>query len=379
MLMINTVSRIGYGIMVIAIPYYIPSHFSALVGVVLSAYPIAEALASIPVGLVVGRFKANYLVSIGVLIMFASSVLFTVSNDWVTLTILHGIMGVAAALMTVPLLTLVAYRRIKLGLGYGGFFSTYFAGYIVGIGISGLMQRLINNSIEAARVSMLIASVVFLATLPLALMLKGKRGIKVHRKRGLKHSELTLLPLWLGIMIMLGIAFTLPTGLTSHLNISGAYVALIYVAAALVLAFGMMMFGALADRIGVMRVIMIGLIGLTLVIGMAYLAVSGVISISSAIIPLVPSILLASALVPSIYAYVGYRIEEGSEGLIMGIYNIPTAVGIAVGNLLGGFSISHLGLGLTVALAALVLALATLLTGVLWIIQDTHHRSNQPT
>ncbi len=370
--MINTVSRIGYGIMVIAIPYYIPSRFSTLVGVVLSAYPIAEAIASIPVGLIVGKFKVNYLVSIGVLVMFTSSILFTVSNDWVALTILHGVMGVAAALMTVPLLTVVAYRRVKLGLGYGGFFSSYFAGYIVGIGVSGLMQRLISSSIEASRVSMLIASVVFLITLPLALMLKGEHGVKVLRRR-LRRSELTLLPLWLGIMIMLGIAFTLPTGLTKHLNISGAYVALIYVASALVLALGMMMFGALADRIGVMRTIIIGLIGLTLVIGLAYLAVSGLISINSVIIPLAPSILLASALVPSIYAYVGYRIEEGSEGLIMGIYNVPTAVGIAVGNLLGGFSISHLGLGSTIALAALVLALSVILTGVLWIIQDMRH------
>ena len=370
--MINTVSRIGYGIMVIAIPYYIPSHFSTLVGVVLSAYPIAEAIASIPVGLIVGKFKVNYLVSIGVLVMFTSSILFTVSNDWVTLTILHGIMGVAAALMTVPLLTVVAYRRVKLGSGYGGFFSTYFAGYIVGIGVSGLMQRLISSSIEASRASMLVASVVFLVTLPLALMLKGEHGVKVLKRR-LRRSELTLLPLWLGIMIMLGIAFTLPAGLTRHLNISGAYVALIYVASALVLALGMMMFGALADRIGVMRTIIIGLIGLTLVIGLAYLAVSGLISINSVIIPLAPSILLASALVPSIYAYVGYRIEEGSEGLIMGIYNVPTAVGIAVGNLLGGFSISRLGLGSTIALAALVLALSVMLTGVLWIIQDMRH------
>ncbi|ABW01519.1 major facilitator superfamily MFS_1 [Caldivirga maquilingensis IC-167] len=377
--MINTVSRIGYGIMVIAIPYYIPSHLAALVGVVLSAYPIAEALVSIPVGLMANRFKANYLVSIGVLVMSVSAVLFTVSNNWVTLTILHGVMGVAAALMTVPLLTLVAYRRIKLGLGYGGFFSTYFAGYIIGIGVSGLMQRLISNSVEAARVSMIIAAVTFLITLPIALMLKGERNAKAPSRPRLRRSALTLFPLWLGIMIMLGIAFTLPTGLTTHLNISGAYVALIYVSAALVLALGMMMFGALVDRIGAVRTIIIGLIGLVLIIGIAYLAVSGEISISSAIIPLAPSVLLASALVPSIYAYIGYRIEEGSEGLIMGVYNVPTAVGIAIGNLLGGFSVSHLGLGLTVTSAALVLALSMLLTALLWVIQDARSHINQPT
>ncbi|WP_292000207.1 MFS transporter [Caldivirga sp.] len=376
---INTVSRIGYGIMVIAIPYYIPSRFTALVGVVLSTYPIAEALVSIPVGLTVGRFKVNHLVSIGVLLMFVSSLLFTVSANWVTLAALHGFMGIAAALMTVPLLTLMTYRRVKLGLGYGGFFSTYFAGYIVGIGLSGLMQRIINNSAEAARASILIAAVIFLATLPLALTLKGGRGVKAPVRPRLSPSELTLLPLWLGIMIMLGIAFTLPTGLTKHLNISGAYVALIYVSAALILALGMMVFGSLTDRIGATRTITTGLLGLSLVICVAYLVTSGELNITYAIIPLAPSAFLASALVPSIYAYVGYRVKEGSEGLIMGVYNVPTAVGIAIGNLLGGFSVSHLGLVLTVALAALVLALSIMLTAILWVTQGACRRVNQPT
>ena len=376
---INTVSRIGYGIMVIAIPYYIPSRFTALVGVVLSTYPIAEALVSIPVGLTVGRFKVNHLVSIGVLLMFVSSLLFTVSANWVTLAALHGFMGIAAALMTVPLLTLMTYRRVKLGLGYGGFFSTYFAGYIVGIGLSGLMQRIINNSAEAARASILIAAVIFLATLPLALTLKGGRGVKAPVRPRLSPSELTLLPLWLGIMIMLGVAFTLPTGLTKHLNISGAYVALIYVSAALILALGMMVFGSLTDRIGATRTITTGLLGLSLVICVAYLVTSGELNITYAIIPLAPSAFLASALVPSIYAYVGYRVKEGSEGLIMGVYNVPTAVGIAIGNLLGGFSVSHLGLVLTVALAALVLALSIMLTAILWVTQGACRRVNQPT
>lgn len=376
---INTVSRIGYGIMVIAIPYYIPSRFTALVGVVLSTYPIAEALVSIPVGLTVGRFKVNHLVSIGVLLMFISSLLFTVSANWVTLAALHGFMGIAAALMTVPLLTLMTYRRVKLGLGYGGFFSTYFAGYIVGIGLSGLMQRIINNSAEAARASILIAAVIFLATLPLALTLKGGRGVKAPVRPRLSPSELTLLPLWLGIMIMLGVAFTLPTGLTKHLNISGAYVALIYVSAALILALGMMVFGSLTDRIGATRTITTGLLGLSLVICVAYLVTSGELNITYAIIPLAPSAFLASALVPSIYAYVGYRVKEGSEGLIMGVYNVPTAVGIAIGNLLGGFSVSHLGLVLTVALAALVLALSIMLTAILWVTQGACRRVNQPT
>ncbi|MGC8571278.1 MAG: MFS transporter [Caldivirga sp.] len=376
---INTVSRIGYGIMVIAIPYYIPSHFTALVGVVLSTYPIAEALVSIPVGLTIGRFKVNHLVSIGVLLMFISSLLFTVSANWVTLAALHGFMGIAAALMTVPLLTLMTYRRVKLGLGYGGFFSTYFAGYIVGIGLSGLMQRIINNSAEAARASILIAAVIFLATLPLALTLKGGRGVKAPVRPRLSPSELTLLPLWLGIMIMLGIAFTLPTGLTKHLNISGAYVALIYVSAALILALGMMVFGSLTDRIGATRTITTGLLGLSLVICVAYFVASGELNITYAIIPLAPSAFLASALVPSIYAYVGYRVKEGSEGLIMGVYNVPTAVGIAIGNLLGGFSVSHLSLVLTVALAALVLALSIMLTAILWVTQGACRRVNQPT
>ncbi|MFP3301817.1 MAG: hypothetical protein RXN84_05225, partial [Caldivirga sp.] len=55
---INVASRVGYGIMIIAIPYYVTSNLG-LVGVVLATYPIAEALASIPVGLIVNRFRVS--------------------------------------------------------------------------------------------------------------------------------------------------------------------------------------------------------------------------------------------------------------------------------------------------------------------------------
>jgi len=363
---INVASRVGYGIMIIAIPYYVTSNLG-LVGVVLATYPIAEALASIPVGLIVNRFRVSSLVSIGLLIMATSSLLFAINSNWVILAALHGLMGVAAAMIIVPLLTAVTRRRVRLGLGYGGFFSTYFAGYIIGIGIGGLMQGIIEHGFEAARLSIVTAATIFLAALPLALTLKGHRGPGIMAKSlRLRSVELIPLPLWLGLMILLGVAFTLPGGLTRHLNIGGGFVALIYVSAALVLALGILMFGSLVDRVGAIKVMAIGLVGLSVVIGVAYLVVSGLLSIYYAIAPLAPSMFLTSALVPSIYAYVGHRAEEGSEGLIMGIYNIPTAAGIAIGNLIGGFSLSRLGLDLTIILAALTLVIAVALTAVMW-------------
>lgn len=362
---INIISRIGYGIMVIALPYYIPSNLE-LIGIILAAYPIAEALASVPVGFLVSRVGVRRLVAGGLLIMATSSVLFTLSSNWVALAILHGLMGIAAAMVIVPLLALVTYRRVKLGLRYGGFFATYFSGYIIGLGISGLMQGFIKSSIEASKVSMVTAAVIFTSALVLVTSISDRGGVNVTTKPRLRREELILLPLWLGIMVLLGIAFALPRSLSTHFNISGGYVSLIYVLAAIVLALGIMLFGSLTDRIGATRVMAVGLIGLSLVIATAYLVASGWLSISYAMVPLAPSALLASALVPSIYTYIGHRLESGSEGLVMGVYNVPTAIGIAIGNLVGGFSLNRLGLGSTVALAGLVLAVAIALTAVLW-------------
>jgi len=170
-------------------------------------------------------------------------------------------------------------------------------------------------------------------------------------------------------------------------------VALIYVSAALVLALGILMFGSLVDRVGAIKVMAIGLVGLFIVIIDGKPRHSWRGHATTWVRFLNPSFTrvfsnpqrggnardphsgnpalqggegVMSALVPSIYAYVGHRAEEGSEGLIMGIYNIPTAAGIAIGNLIGGFSLSRLGLDLTIILAALTLVIAVALTAVMW-------------
>jgi MFS family permease len=71
---------------------------------------------------------------------------------------------------------------------------------------------------------------------------------------------------------------------------------------------------------------------------------------------------MATATVPSALAYVGDRAKTGLRGSAMGIYSMMLSLGMAIGNLLGGYSTSVGGLKAILDAGAGVLVLSLSIT-----------------
>ena len=108
---------------------------------------------------------------------------------------------------------------------------------------------------------------------------------------------------------------------------------------AFVVGMGSVIFGWISDKIGRGKTMGIGVAGLILLLLSILDAVSHRPFRIYQHLPFIAAGgLMATATVPSALAYVGDRADQNLRGSAMGIYSMMLSLGMALGNLLGGYS-----------------------------------------
>ena len=371
-------SRIGFGVIIIIFPLYIKGATDIEVAVALALYPILEAITAIPVGRLCdtrGR-KSIFVVSLGYIAVLIALIGFT--QNLYLVAAIHALMGVGAAGVTVSTLTMVTdlTGTTNRGKGMGTFDFSNVGGYAMGLVAGSTLRSIFSTDLSGA--FFVTGVVVGAACLAGVVVLKEPRHPKPSQTRSLDPLKSidaqarAILPIWLGITVLLGMVFFLPRAL-SLVSVEGGQTAGILLLGLVALGTGAVGFGALSDRIGRGKVLLIGVVGVFGLLGSTLLAYDGTIESLYRAFPLIGVFaLLTSALVPSILATVGDRAVGERRGSAMGLYSVMLSGGTAIGTLVAG--VAHVRSGINGILEAgiLLFSVACAASLVLWLRAKKH-------
>jgi len=351
------VSRIAFGVMIIVFPSYLEGYSNISLAVVLALYPVLESVSAIPMGLVCDSRGRRSVFLGGLLFMGLLTVTVGFTRNLDIVAGLHSLMGISAAAITVASLTMITdLTNVKnRGKGMGSFDFANIGGYAIGLLAGGTLETYFSSRLSD---TFYITSALLFASLFISfLVLREPAHLSTQVKfsftplRGLDPRTKAVLPIWLSLTSLLGIVFFLPRAL-KQAGITATTTGDVLFLGIIALGIGSVGFGAVSDRLGREKTMVIGvagLFGLLISLGLA-LGASGGPNFLPYLPILAPSALATSALVPSILASVGDRAAEGSRGASMALYSLMLSLGIAVGELVAGYA-STLG-GLSAILLA---------------------------
>ena len=373
LLLAMVVSRVGFGVIIIIFPSYIMRSSDISAAAALALYPLLEAVSSIPMGRLCdtrGR-KLIFASSLGYLAVLM--VFIGLTRNIYVVSFIHALMGIGAAGVTVASLTMITdlTKVNNRGKGMGAFDFANIGGYALGLLIGGRLDVAFASRLGLAFFvtgsAIAVAFVVALAILkePFHVSREGKKN-NLNPLKALDSRAKAILPIWLSITTLIGIVLFLPRALRSVLP-AGTTANLLFVGV-VALGLGSIGFGALSDRIGRPKVLVIGVVGLMGLLSTVSIAFPGGIKALETYFPLIGICAIAtSALVPSILATVGDSARTGARGIAMGLYSVMLSGGMAVGTLIAG--VAHQTGGLTGIFSAgtVIFAAASLVSLVLWV------------
>jgi MFS family permease len=367
------VTRIGFGAVIVLLPYYIPRASPIALGVILAIYPLLEGITATPLGRVCDLRGRRVVFLISLMAMSAMTLMIGLTRDIYVITVVHAFEGIAAAGITVSSLTMITdlTESGHRGAGMGLFDFANIGGYAVGFFLGGVLHEAFRFNLGYS--FFVTAAIMALAAL-VSLGLLKEPSHDVNRKASLNPFKAidsqtrSFLPLWLGVTILLGVVFYLPNPLR-RLGMGAFSTGNLLSAAVVFLGVGSVGFGALSDRIGRQKVMLLGVIGLLgLLTSLALL--SGDPSFRGSLMRywyiLGPLALAATALVPAILALLGDKSLQSSRGFAMGLYSMMLSFGLAIGNVVGGVADAAGGLrailsyGASIFLAACRVSLSLL-------------------
>jgi MFS family permease len=340
-------TRIGFGSITILFPLYLQAP-PYIIGVILALYPMSEAGSALPIGRLADRFSRKRLHIIGMIMitMLTAAIGFTTNVLYVS--VLHAIMGVSAAAAAVTSLTLLgdATKLTNRGKSMGGFDLANLGGYGLGFGVGGLLVSVFADELSYA--FWVTAGVFLFAGLMAAKFLVEPVRVwelkqpKIRQRR-IGSKIRPVIPVWIAQTIILGMYFLLPKAFRSS-NIALTRDTLIFLGVlGGLFALGAIVFGHVSDRIGRTRVMILGAFG-----ELGFLLLFGWSLPRNDFVRyeffLWPMFFLASAVAPAILAYVGDISGKAKRGSANALYSIVLSIGLAIGNIVGGFVTTFLGI-----------------------------------
>lgn len=343
--------RFSFGLVVLSLPIYLQRRSNIELGVIAAAYPVAEMLSVTLFGLLADKIGRKPLILAG--LATSASVLFTFphTTDVALLTIIHGIQGIAAAMIVASSLAMVAdhaperFRGREMGL----YDFANVGGYAVGPFVASVLIETASIAVPfyAASAIALFAFVGAFVFVEDIHRLGQRPHVDLRESFGelvKNRSALAMFPVWFAITTFLGIGLTFAPKLAAQQGhrpmVAGAAFALV----AIILAFTQPFYGYLSDKLGRFNVMFMGLVSL---IGLlATLILSSVGQLSSALFfPLVIVLGLGSfSFAPAALAMLADMAPEKARGTTMGIYSFVISLGTIVGPLLGGYVLDRYSL-----------------------------------
>ena len=331
-------TRIGFGSVTILFPLYLPAG-AFQVGLILALYPIAEAVSAMPVGRLADRMSRKKLHLTGMILITVLTAAIGFTRNLLNVSVLHALMGVSAAMAAVTSLTLLgdATKQTNRGKKMGGFDLANLGGYGLGFGVGSVLVTAFASRLSEA---FWITSGIFLFTSILAtkFLVEPVRSDELNqpgiRRRRIGSKIRPVLPVWLGQTIILGMYFLLPKAFKdANITLTGQMLIFLGAIGGL-FALGAIVFGHISDKVGRTKIMVLGAIG-----EFGFLVLFGwsfPYFLTYALI-LAPLFFLASAIAPAILSYVSDISGKARRGSANGLYSVVLSIGMAIGNILGGF------------------------------------------
>jgi len=335
------VTRIGFGSVTIIFPLYLRAS-SFQVGLVLALYPMAEAASALPIGRLADRFSRKNLHIIGMVLITVLTAAIGFTTNLYNVSILHALMGVSAATAAVTSLTLLgdATKTTNRGASMGGFDLANLGGYGLGFGLGSLFANEFAGRLHWAFWAT--AGIFLFAGLMAAKMLVEPVKIQEVFRKTVRPMKIgnrlrPIMPIWISQTVILGMYFLLPKAFRDA-SFTPTHETLLFLGElGALFALGALIFGRISDKIGRTRIMTIGAIG-----EVGFLAIFGWTFPNFANTPfpaiyLLPLFFLASAIAPAILAYVSDISGRAKRGSANALYSTVLSIGLAIGNILGGF------------------------------------------
>jgi MFS family permease len=363
------VTRIGFGAVIVLLPVYIPGAGAVTIGVALALYPLLEAITATPLGRLCDLRGRRTVFLLSLLAMAAMTAMIGLTRDIYVISVVHAFEGVAAAGITVSSLTMITdltdtgHRGAGMGLFDFANIGGYAFGFLLGSRLFEAFQHDLGVSFFVTAGAMALAALVSFPILKEPPHVVN-RNASLNPLKAIDARTRSLLPLWLGVTILLGIVFYLPKAL-NRIGIRASSTGLLLFAAVAVVGLGSVGFGALSDRIGRQKVMVMGVAGLLgLLVSLALLSRGRFFAESLVRYWYIvgPLGILATALVPAILAVLGDRSVVHSRGYAMGLYSMMLSLGLAIGNVLGGVADAMGGLSYVLMVGAFVFFAACLVS-----------------
>jgi MFS family permease len=331
-------TRIGFGSVTILFPLYLPAG-AFQVGLILALYPIAEACSAMPVGRLADRISRKKLHLTGMILITILTAGIGFTRNLLNVSVLHALMGVSAAMAAVTSLTLLgdATKQTNRGKKMGGFDLANLGGYGLGFGVGSVLVTEFASRLSYA---FWVTSGIFLFTSILAtkFLVEPVRSDELNqpgmRRRRIGSKIRPVLPVWLGQTIILGMYFLLPKAFKdANITLTGQMLIFLGAIGGL-FALGAIVFGHISDKVGRTKIMVLGAIG-----EFGFLVLFGwsfPYFLTYALI-LAPLFFLASAIAPAILSYVSDISGKARRGSANGLYSVVLSIGMAIGNILGGF------------------------------------------
>jgi len=331
-------TRIGFGSVTILFPLYLPAG-AFQVGLILALYPIAEACSAMPVGRLADRISRKKLHLTGMTLITILTAAIGFTRNLLDVSVLHALMGVSAAMAAVTSLTLLgdATKQTNRGKKMGGFDLANLGGYGLGFGVGSVLVTEFASRLSYA---FWVTSGIFLVTSILAtkFLIEPVRSDELNqpgmRRRRIGSKIRPVLPVWLGQTIILGMYFLLPKAFKdANITLTGQMLIFLGAIGGL-FALGAIVFGHISDKVGRTKIMVLGAVG-----EFGFLVLFGwsfPYFLTYALI-LAPLFFLASAIAPAILSYVSDISGKARRGSANGLYSVVLSIGMAIGNILGGF------------------------------------------
>ncbi len=336
-------TRIGFGSVTIIFPLYLPAG-SFQVGLILALYPVAEAIFALPIGKLADRFSRKNLHVMGMLLITGLTAAIGLTTNLANIAILHAFMGVSAATAAVTSLTLLgdATKITNRGKSMGGFDLANLGGYGLGFGLGSLLVNVFAGRLAYAfwltAGIFLIAGIMAIKLLDEPVRIQDLKQSQTRQPR-IGRRIRPVLPVWIAQTVILGMYFLLPKAF-QEANFTPTTEMMIFLASlGGLFALGAIVFGHISDKVGRTKIMILGAMG---ELGFLILFGWSFPNFLRYQLYLAPLFFLASAIAPAILAYVSDISGRARRGSANALYSVVLSLGLAMGNILGGF-VAELG------------------------------------
>jgi len=326
------------------------------------SYSISEMITAAYFGVLADRVGRKPVMLYGTLLAGITVAIIPISNSTIWLLSIHAIVGLGAAAKVSSTLALISdyaspEQRGKLmgfydystisgyiaGFLYGGFFYDYFD---VSNNLSNIVQCFLSISMPLfiAAITILIFVIEYEAR-------RERKETEIESISSIKDLKIVwqneklrnLLPLWLCITTLFGMASTFGPVISEEAGVSGLQTGLLFAAAGT--AFGLLqpIWGHISDKIGRTKVLIIGVVSLTglitliPIIFMVFPNIKSLMDIPIPILALIGMLVIGiGALPPAALASVVDETPEDKRGPVMGVYSMMLGLGDTLGGLVGG-------------------------------------------